>query len=58
MDQATRENAEHCRSLEDFDFDRAAAEQVWAEAMKLPGAADSTTPRWHHGDLAAENLSR
>ncbi len=56
MDQATRENIERCRSLEDFGFDLDAAEQIWAEAMKLPGAADRTTPRWYHGDLAAENL--
>jgi aminoglycoside phosphotransferase (APT) family kinase protein len=56
MDQATRENIERCRSLEDFAFDRDAAEQIWAEAMKLPGTADHTTPRWYHGDLAAENL--
>ena len=56
MDQATRENIEHCRGLENFDLDLDAAEQVWTEAMKLPGAADRTTPRWYHGDLAAENL--
>ena len=56
MDQATRENIERCRSLEDFDFDLDAAEQVWAEAMRLPGAADRASPRWYHGDLAAENL--
>lgn len=56
MDQATRENIERCRALEDFGFDLDAAEQIWAEAMKLPGAADRTTPRWYHGDLAAENL--
>jgi aminoglycoside phosphotransferase (APT) family kinase protein len=24
--------------------------------MKLPGAAERTTPRWYHSDLAAENL--
>ena len=24
--------------------------------MKLPGAAERATPRWYHGDLAAENL--
>ena len=56
MDQATRENIERCRSLEDFDFDLDAAEQMWAEAMRLPGVADRATPRWYHGDLAAENL--
>jgi aminoglycoside phosphotransferase (APT) family kinase protein len=56
MDHATRENLERCRSLEDFDFDLDAAERIWAEAMTLPGAADRTTPRWYHGDLAAENL--
>lgn len=56
MDQATRENIARCRTLENFGFDLDAAEQTWAEAMKLPGAADRTTPRWYHGDLAAENL--
>ena len=56
MDQDTRENIERCRTLEDFEFDLDAAEQIWAGAMKLPGAADRTTPRWYHGDLAAENL--
>ena len=56
MDQTTHENLERCRSLEDFAFDLDAAEQIWAEAMKLPGTADRTTPRWYHGDLAAENL--
>jgi aminoglycoside phosphotransferase (APT) family kinase protein len=56
MDQATRENIKRCRSLDDFDLDLDAAEQVWAEAMKLPGAASPTMPRWYHGDLAAENL--
>ena len=56
MDQDTRENIQRCRTLEDFEFDLDAAEQVWTDAMKLPGAADRTTPRWYHGDLAAENL--
>jgi aminoglycoside phosphotransferase (APT) family kinase protein len=56
MDQATRENLERCRSLEDFDLDLDAAERTWDEAMKLPRTADRTTPRWYHGDLAAENL--
>lgn len=56
MDAATRENIERCRALTDFDLDLGAAEQIWAESMKLSGAADRTTPRWYHGDLAAENL--
>lgn len=56
MDQDTRKNIEHCRSLGDFEFDLDAAERIWDEAMKLPGAADRATPRWYHGDLAAENL--
>ena len=56
MDRATRENIERCRSLEDFGFDLDAAEQMWADAMKLPAVADRTTPHWYHGDLAAENL--
>jgi len=56
MAQATRENIERCQDLADFDFDLDAAKQMWVEAMKLPGAADPATPRWYHGDLAAENL--
>jgi aminoglycoside phosphotransferase (APT) family kinase protein len=56
MNQVTRENIERCRSLKNFEFDLDAAERIWDEAMKLPGAADRTTPRWYHGDLAAENL--
>ena len=56
MDQDTQENIERCRTLEDFEFDLDAAEQIWADAMRLPGAADRTAPRWYHGDLAAENL--
>src|SRR3954447_16088294 len=42
MDRSTRENLERCRFLEDFDLD-IDAEQVWAQAMKLPGTADRTT---------------
>ena len=56
MDRRTRENIERCRSLEDFGFDLDAAERIWDEAMTLPGAAERATPRWYHGDLAAENL--
>lgn len=56
MDEPTRKNIEHCRSLADFDLDLDAVEQTWAEAMKLPGTADLTPARWYHGDLAAENL--
>jgi len=56
MDQGTRENIERCRCLGDFGFDLDAAEQMWVDAMLLPGAADRTTPRWYHSDLAAENL--
>jgi aminoglycoside phosphotransferase (APT) family kinase protein len=56
MDQVTRDNIERCRSLADFGFDLDAAERIWDEAMALPGAAQRATPRWYHGDLAAENL--
>jgi aminoglycoside phosphotransferase (APT) family kinase protein len=56
MDAVTRENIERCRSLQDFEFDLDAAKRIWAEAMRLPGIADRRTPRWYHGDLAAENL--
>jgi aminoglycoside phosphotransferase (APT) family kinase protein len=56
MDRVTRDNIERCRSLGDFGFDLDAAERVWDEAMTLPGVAERATPRWYHGDLAAENL--
>jgi aminoglycoside phosphotransferase (APT) family kinase protein len=56
MDQDTRENINRCRRLGDFGFDLDAAEQMWVDAMLLPGAADRATPRWLHSDLAAENL--
>ena len=56
MDETTRENLERCRAVEGFEFDLDAAEQIWTDAMALPGVADRPTPRWYHGDLAAENL--
>jgi aminoglycoside phosphotransferase (APT) family kinase protein len=56
IDQVTRQNLERCRSLPDFAFDLDASEVIWDEAMQLPGAAERATPRWYHGDLAAENL--
>lgn len=56
MDGVTRQNIERCRALGDFEFDLDAAERLWDEAMRLPGATDRPTPRWYHGDLAAENL--
>jgi aminoglycoside phosphotransferase (APT) family kinase protein len=56
MDAVTRENIERCRTLGDFAFDLDAAERLWEEAITLPGANERPTPRWYHGDLAAENL--
>jgi len=56
MDHPTRENIERCRGLAGFGFDLDAAERIWADAMKLPESADRSTPRWYHGDMAAENL--
>jgi aminoglycoside phosphotransferase (APT) family kinase protein len=56
MDEVTRQNIEHCRALVDFEFDFDAAERLWDEAIRLPGARERGTPRWYHTDLAAENL--
>jgi aminoglycoside phosphotransferase (APT) family kinase protein len=56
MDTDTRMNLRRCRALADFPLDLNAAEQLWGEAMRLPGATDRPAPRWFHGDLAAENL--
>jgi aminoglycoside phosphotransferase (APT) family kinase protein len=56
MDAVTRHNIDRCRALGDFGFDLDAAEQLWDEAMRLPGSKDRPPPLWYHGDLAAENL--
>jgi aminoglycoside phosphotransferase (APT) family kinase protein len=56
LDPVTRRNIERCRALSDFGLDLDAAERLWDEAIKLPGANNRPAPRWYHGDLAAENL--
>jgi len=56
IDAVTRQNIGRCRALGDFEFDLDAAERLWDEALRLPGAKDRPPPRWYHGDLAAENL--
>ncbi|HET7017671.1 MAG TPA: aminoglycoside phosphotransferase family protein [Streptosporangiaceae bacterium] len=56
IDAETRQNIQRCRALGDFGFDLDAAEQLWDQAIELPGASDRPAPRWYHGDLAAENL--
>ena len=56
MDRVTKQNIERCRALGEFEFDLDAAERLWDEAVRLPGAQDRAAPRWYHGDLAAENL--
>jgi aminoglycoside phosphotransferase (APT) family kinase protein len=56
MDAVTRQNIGRCRALGDFGYDLDAAERLWDEAMRLPGAQDRPAPRWYHGDLTAENL--
>ncbi len=55
-DAQTRGDIEECRAIPDLGLDLDAALEVWAEAMALPGVDPETTPRWYHGDLAAENL--
>jgi aminoglycoside phosphotransferase (APT) family kinase protein len=56
MDAVTRQNIGRCRALGDFGYDLDAAERLWDEAIRLPGAKDRLAPRWYHGDLTAENL--
>jgi hypothetical protein len=56
MDAVTRQNIGRCRALNDFGYDLDAAERLWDEAVRLPGAKDRPAARWYHGDLTAENL--
>lgn len=56
FDEQMRFNIEQCRSLADLDLDLDAALAIWEQALKLPGASASSTDRWYHGDLVAENL--
>jgi aminoglycoside phosphotransferase (APT) family kinase protein len=55
-DAATRRHLDECRDIDGLDLDLDAALGVWDAAMRLPGVRDAATPRWYHGDLAAENL--
>lgn len=55
-DEDTRRDIAACRSISGLDLDLDAALNVWGRAVALPGSARTTTPRWHHGDLVAENL--
>ncbi|HIT76001.1 MAG TPA: aminoglycoside phosphotransferase family protein [Candidatus Avipropionibacterium avicola] len=56
LDPAVRDNLARCRALGDFGYDLDAAEHLWEEALRLPGAAETTTACWYHGDLTGENL--
>ena len=49
MDAVTRQNIGRCRGLGDFGYDLDAAERLWDEAMRLPGAQDG---RPHGGTTA------
>ena len=55
-DEETRTSIDACRGIAGLDLDLDAAAAVWAEAMRLPGAAGTSPAAWYHGDLAAENL--
>jgi aminoglycoside phosphotransferase (APT) family kinase protein len=56
-DRATRSAIERCRSIPGLDLDLDAAQSIWEEALRLPGASKVIGPdRWSHGDLVAENL--
>ncbi|WP_168207622.1 aminoglycoside phosphotransferase family protein [Microlunatus elymi] len=54
--EATRRDIEACRRIDGLDLDLDAALRFWEQAMRLPGVADETPPRWYHCDLLAENL--
>lgn len=56
FDEQTRLNIQQCRSIEGLDLDLDAALEVWANALKVPGAYDVGPDRWYHSDLVAENL--
>ena len=55
-DEPTREHFRQCRAIADLDLDLDGAEQVWEQAMRLPGIDEPHGEHWFHGDLLAENL--
>jgi aminoglycoside phosphotransferase (APT) family kinase protein len=55
-DEATRCAIEACQTIDGLDLNLDAASAVWDDALRLPGAAESSPPAWYHGDLSAENL--
>jgi aminoglycoside phosphotransferase (APT) family kinase protein len=56
MDASTRRAIAECRAIDGLDLDLDACAAAWETTMRLPGVSDRVPPRWHHADLAAENL--
>jgi aminoglycoside phosphotransferase (APT) family kinase protein len=56
FDQPVRDAVAGCRALPGLDLDLDAALTVWDRAVRMPGSSATAVPRWHHGDLVAENL--
>jgi aminoglycoside phosphotransferase (APT) family kinase protein len=55
-DKYFRHSVVQCRKIKDLELDLDAAVAIWEEAITLPGASETTTDHWFHGDLVAENL--
>lgn len=56
FDASFRRYLGEARAIADFDVDLVAAERMWNDALRLPGASEPCADRWYHGDLVAENL--
>jgi aminoglycoside phosphotransferase (APT) family kinase protein len=55
-DGPTRQAITACRAIDGLALDLDEVARVWREAIRLPDAHLSSSPRWYHGDLFAENL--
>jgi aminoglycoside phosphotransferase (APT) family kinase protein len=56
LDEDMRRWLDECSEVDGLDLDLDAARLGWDHVLALPQAHDAGRPRWHHGDLLAENL--
>ncbi len=56
LDEEVRRWLGECREVEGLGLDVDAAQRTWDDVLAVPQAHEAGAPRWHHGDLLAENL--